>query len=159
MAVIRQQIARRRRGVTLLELLIVITLIGIFASTVAMRFGRSLFSEFGSQGVARELSLALLSCQRAAITNGNDHYVEFLSSGGRIAQYRVMRDVSGTPTLIDGPKTFSTDVTVAVSSTTMRYTFDGSASTSYWITITGQSRVWRIDVIAISGAISVTQTS
>jgi prepilin-type N-terminal cleavage/methylation domain-containing protein len=154
-----QRVARSRRGVTLLELLIVMTLIGIFASTVAMRFGRSLFAEFGSQGVARELSLALLACQRTSITSGDDHYVEFLSSGGKITRYQIVRDVSGTPTIVDGPKNISSDVTVAASHTTMRYSFEGSASAAYWITITGLNRVWRIDVIPISGAISVTQTS
>ena len=154
-----QRVTYRRRGLTLLELLIVITLVGIFASTVAMRFGRSIFKEFGSQGVARELSLALLSCQRASITTGDNHSLEFLSSGGKITQYRIMRDVGGTPTLVDGPKTLLTDVTVTTSHSTMSYTFEGSASANYWIVVTGQNRIWRIDVIPISGAISVTQTS
>ena len=141
-----------------MELLVVLTLMGIFAAAVAMRYGRSIFAEFGAQGTARELSLALLSCQRASITTGDDHYVEFLSSGGRISSYRIMRLVSGVATLVDGPKTISTDVNVTVSSSTMQYNFEGGALGSYWVRIVGQTRAWRVDVIPITGAIRVTQT-
>jgi prepilin-type N-terminal cleavage/methylation domain-containing protein len=149
---------QQRRGVTLLELLVVVTLIGIFASTVAMRYGRSIFAEFGSQGTARQLSLALLASQRASIKTGDDHYVEFLASGGRITSYRIMRDTGGVLTLVDGPTTLSTDVTVTVSNTTMRYNFEGGAQGSYWINIVGQARTWRVDVVPINGAVRVSQT-
>jgi len=148
----------KRRGVTLLELLVVLTLMGIVAGTVAMRYGRSIFAEFGAQGTARELSLALLTCQRASITTGDDHFIEFLSSGGRISSYRIMRLVSGVGTIVDGPKTLSSDVTLGVSSNTMQYNFEGSALGAYWINITGQSRSWRVDVIPITGTIRVVQT-
>ena len=153
----RQQ-TPRRRGVTLLELLVVLTLMGIFAATVAMRFGRSIFAEFGAHGTARELSLALLASQRASITSGDDHFVEFVSSGGKISSYRVMRMISGVPTLVDGPKSISSDVTVNVSSATMQYNFEGGAMGAYWITIRGQSRSFRVDVIPVTGTIRVTQT-
>lgn len=150
---------RRRQAITLLELLVVVTLVGIFASAVAIRFGRTLFAEFGSQGEARQLSLALLACQRAAISTGDDHYVEFLSSGGKITSFRIMRDIGGVATLVDGPKSLSNDVTVTVSNSTMRYNFEGSALSNYWIDIVGQARTWRVDVIPINGTIRVTQTS
>lgn len=149
----------QRRGVTLLELLVVVTLVGIFASTVAMRYGRSIFAEFGAQGSVRELSLALLACQRAAINTGDEHYLEFLSSGGKISSYRLMRDTSGVVTLVDGPKTLSNDVTVSVSSSTMRFNFEGGAAGSYWISVLGRSQTWRIDVIPISGTMRVSRTS
>lgn len=153
-----QRYENKRRGVTLLELLVVLTLMGICAGTVAMRYGRTIFAEFGAQGTARELSLALLACQRASITTGDDHFIEFLSSGGKISSYRIMRLVSGVATLVDGPKPLSLDVTVTVSSNSMQYDFEGSALGAYWINILGQSRSWRVDVIPITGSIRVTQT-
>jgi len=70
-----------------------------------------------------------------------------------------MRDVSGTPTLIDGPKTMSSDITVTSSHTTLRYDFQGSAQASYSVVITGTNRTWRIDVIPVTGAVTVQQTS
>jgi type II secretory pathway pseudopilin PulG len=143
----------------LLELLVVLTFLGILAATVAMRYGRSLFAEFGSQATARELSLALLGCQRASINTGDDHYLEFLTSGGQISSYRIMRIVSGVPTLVDGPKPISADVTVTSSDAVLQYNFEGSALGSYSVDIAGESRTWRVDVIQITGAIRVTQTS
>lgn len=152
------RLRNRRHALTLLELLVVVTFIGIFATAVAMRFGRTLFAEFGSQGEARQLSLALLACQRAAISTGDDHYVEFLSGGGGINSFRIMRDVGGVATLVDGPKALSSNVTITVSNSTMRFNFDGSALSNYWINIVGQARTWRVDVIPINGTIRVTQT-
>jgi prepilin-type N-terminal cleavage/methylation domain-containing protein len=153
-----RRIDRQRRGVSLFELLVVVTLIGIFSAVVAMRYGRTLFAEFGAQGTARELSLALLGCQRASIHSGDDHFVEFLSSGGRISSYRIMRTTSGAPALVDGPKSLSADVTVTVSSSTMQFNFEGGALANYWIDIVGQSQTWRVEVVPISGAVRVTQT-
>jgi type II secretory pathway pseudopilin PulG len=145
--------------VTLLELLVVVVLMGIFAALAGMRFGRTIFGEYGARGFSRELSLAMLSCQRAAISSGDDHFLEFLSSGGKITQYRIMRDVSGTPTLVDGPKGISSDVTVTSSHSTLRFDFQGSAQAAYSVTITGTNRTWRIDVVPITGAVTVQQTS
>jgi prepilin-type N-terminal cleavage/methylation domain-containing protein len=150
--------SEQRRGVSLLELLVVVTLIGILTAVAAMRFGRSLFAEFGAQGTARELSLAMLTCQRASITTGDDHYVEFLASGGRISAYQILRDAAGGPLLVDGPKSLSSDVTLTVSSNSMRFNFEGGAAANYSVQIVGQSQSWRIDVVPITGAVRVTQT-
>jgi prepilin-type N-terminal cleavage/methylation domain-containing protein len=148
-----------RRGVSLLELLVVVVLLGIFAATAAMRFGRTVLGEYGARGTARELSLALLTCQRAAIASGDDHYVEFLSTGGEIVQYRLMRDVGGTPVLVDGPKNLAPDVTVTSSHPTLRFDFEGSAAANYTVSVSGTDRAWSISVVPITGATSVTQTS
>jgi type II secretory pathway pseudopilin PulG len=143
--------------VTLLELLVVATLIGIFASVVAMRFGRTLFSEFGANSLARELSLDLLTCQRAAITTGDDHFLSFVVSGGNATSYSLIRDTAGGDVLVDGPKTFSEDVTVTVSHAEMRFNFEGSAAANYSLLLTGQNRQWQVDVVPITGAVSVAE--
>jgi prepilin-type N-terminal cleavage/methylation domain-containing protein len=151
--------ATPRRAVTLLELVAVVVLLGIFAATAGMRFGRTLFAEFGARGAARELSLALLSCQRAAIVTGDDHYLEFLSTGGVIDQYRIMRDDSGTLTLVDGPKPIAADVTVSTTHGTLRFDFEGSALANYQVDIAGNEQVWQVNVIPITGAVNVVQVA
>jgi hypothetical protein len=70
-----------------------------------------------------------------------------------------MRDASGTPTLVDGPKTLSSDVTVTASHTTLRYDFEGTAQAAYQVVVTGSERVWQLDVVPITGAVSVTPAS
>lgn len=144
-----------RRGVSLLELLVVVVLMGIVTSVAAMRFGRSLFSEFGAEATVRELSLALLACQRAAIRSGDDHYVEFTLNGTSATEYRIMRDDGAAGQLVDGPKPISSDVTVNVSNTTMRYDFDGAAGGAYHIDVTGINRAWQLDVVPITGTVQV----
>lgn len=149
----------RRRGVSLLELLVVITLMGIFASVAAMRFGRTLLSEFGAHAEARQLSLALLTCQRAAVKTGDDHLLRFVLEGGRAASYQLLRDNAGTLQLVDGPRALSGDITVTVSHPDMRFDFEGSAQAAYQIQLLGENRRWQIDVVPVTGAIRVTDAS
>jgi prepilin-type N-terminal cleavage/methylation domain-containing protein len=153
-----QKDRRAHHGVSLLELLAVVTLIGIFSSVVVMRYGRTLFGDFGSQSVARQLSLDLLTCQRAAIRTGDDHFLEFTLGGTRAVSYRLMRDTGMATVLVDGPRTFATDVVVTVSQDRMRYNFEGAAAANYSITLVGQNRSTRIDVIPINGTIRVTES-
>ena len=143
----------------MLELLVVVTLIGIFSSVITMRYGRTLFGEFGSRSVARQLSLDLLTCQRAAIRSGEDHLLQFTLAGGRALDYSLLRDTGTGTVLVDGPRTFSNDVTVTVSTAQMRFNFEGAAAANHWINLVGQARSWRIDVVPINGAIRVTQTN
>jgi hypothetical protein len=132
---------------------------GIFASVAAMRFGRTLFAEVGAHATARKVSLALLTCQRAAIRTGDDHILRFSVSGGKAVSYSLLQDSGGGPQVIEGPIAISDDVTVTVSATDMRYTFEGSASGAYQVQIVGENRSWQVDVIPITGAVQVTDTT
>jgi len=141
--------------VTLLELLAVVTLLGIFASVAMMHFGRSLFADFGAQAAARQLSLALLQSQRAAIATGNNHYVAFDSSTP--TSYRIFRRLDSGQTLVDGPHELSADVVAIVSHTSMEFTFEGQALAAYSLTLEGENRSWSMSVVPISGAVQVTE--
>ena len=143
----------------MLELLVVITLIGLFASLAAMRFGRSLLSEFGAHTEARQLSLALLTCQRAAVKTGDDHLLRFALDGGHALSYQILRDNAGTLEVVAGPLALSSDVTVTVSDGDMRFDFEGAAQDAYQIQILGQHRRWRIDVVPVTGSIRVTDAT
>jgi hypothetical protein len=134
-------------------------LLGIFASIVIMRAGRTLFREFGANATSREVSLALITCQRAAIKTGDDHFLRFTVADGRVVEYRLMRDAGGVDELVDGPRAISEDVTVTVSHPVMRFNFEGAAGAAYQIQVTGLNQSWRVDVIPITGAVRVTATS
>ena len=149
----------RRRGVSLLELLVVITLLGIMASVAAMRFGRSLLSEFGAHAEARQLSLALLACQRAAVKTGDDHVLRLKRmDGGRALSYQILHNNAGTLQLVDGPRSFPAMGPFAVHTATCDSILKAPRG-AYQIQLRGQPRRWQIDVVPVTGSIRVTDTS
>ncbi len=140
-----------------MELLVVVMLLGIFTVLVTMRFGRSLLAEFGSQSESRVVSLALLQAQRASITSGDNHFVQF--DGGTATNFRVMRRTGSGDVLVDGPQNFSSDVTVTVSHTEMEFTFEGQALAAYVADIVGVNRSWQVTVVPITGAVAVAEVT
>ena len=146
---------------TLLELLAVVTIVGIIAAVAAARVGRSIFAEYGAGAVAREISLDLLTCQRAAIATGDDHFLRFVVSGGKAVSYRLMRDTGTGDVPVDAVKVISTDVTATITAPTndMNFRFEGQADWAYQVDIVGVSRSYRVSVVPVNGAIQVTETT
>ncbi|MBC8352934.1 MAG: prepilin-type N-terminal cleavage/methylation domain-containing protein [Planctomycetes bacterium] len=147
----------QRKGVTLLELVMVVTLMGIIAAIGTARFGRSAYANFGAQGEARTLSLSMLRAKRAAITTGNNHFIQFDATTA--TQFSVMRRIGSSSTLVDGPHLLNSDVTVVASTTEMDFTFEGEAAASYQVDFTGNGRNWRLNVVPVTGAVIVTDVS
>ena len=146
---------------TLLELLAVLTILGIMAAVASARVGRSIFAEFGSGAVAQELSLDLLTCQRSAIATGDDHFLRFVVSGGKVVSYRMMRDTGTGDVAVDAVKPVSNDITVTITAPTndMNFRFEGQADWPYQIDIVGVNRSYRVSVVPVNGAIQVTETT
>lgn len=140
-----------------MELLAVVVLIGIFAAVGTARYGRSIFAEFGAQGEARELSLALLAAQRSSITTGENHFIEF--NAAEATSYRLMRRSGAVDVEVQGWEPLSDDVTLTVSSTVLEFDFEGHALAAYTIDCVGEARSFHLAVIPITGAIQVTETT
>jgi len=140
---------------SLLELLAVVTVLGVVAAVVLARNGRTLIANFSAQGDARRVALALLQAKRLAITTGDDHAVQFTSSGGNITAFSVISVGSGA--VVDGPMSVADDLAVTSSHTQMTFNFDGQAAAAYWVQLAGSERTWRIDVVPINGAINTTE--
>ena len=149
--------SQQRRGVTLLDLLAVVTLIAIVAAVAMMRYGRSVMGDFGSQAQARIVSVALLHAQRASITTGDNHYLQF--DAVNATTYSLFRRTGGGDTLVDGPYDLSDDVAINVSDTVMEFNFEGQALGPYVVTFVGDNRTWQLDVIPINGSIQVAETT
>ncbi len=151
----------QRRGLTLLELLAVVTIVGIIAAVVTARVGRSIFAEFGAGAVAREISLDLLACQRAAIATGDDHFLRFEVTGGEVDSYRMMRDTGSADVAVNEVKAVPNEVTVTITapSNDMTFRFEGQANAAYVIDTVGESRSYRVSVVPVTGAIRVVETT
>ena len=106
------------------------------------------------------MGLALLQAKRRAITAGNNHGVLFQNdAGGKLTYSVVSVDSLGGTTLVDGPFSFSQNVTATVSHGTMSFSFEGQASAPYTVDLVGPHKSWRISVVPISGALSTVQTA
>ena len=151
---------RRRPGMSLLELLAVVTLMGILAVIGTTRFGRSVYANFGSQGEARTLSLSMLRAKRLSITTGDNHFIQFDAATPNAAtQYSLMRRTGTGDTLVEGPSILNEDVTVVPSATEMDFNFEGEAAAPYQVDFTGNGRNWRLNVIPITGAVVVAEVT
>jgi Tfp pilus assembly protein FimT len=142
---------------SLWELTVVATLMAIVAAIVVGRNGRSLIGNYSSQADARRVGLALLQAKRRAISTGVTHGVQLNSSGGSITSFSVVSIVGGIPTVVDGPTTFSSNLTVTSSNTQLTYDFEGKAGAAYWLQFAGPSVTWRIDVTPLTGTVSTTK--
>lgn len=147
----------RRRGMSLWELVAAITLMAVVAAIVVGRNGRTLVGNYSSQADARRVGLALLQAKRRTISTGVTHAVQLNSSGGSIDSFSVVSIVGGVPTVVDGPTSFSTNVTVTASHTQMTYDFEGKASAAYWLQFAGPNITWRIDVVPLTGTVGTTK--
>jgi type II secretory pathway pseudopilin PulG len=147
---------RRRWGMTLAETLAVVALLGVFAAVAAVRIGTAPLQNFAAQSDARRLALDLLQTQRRAIATGDNHYVEFTSSGGQVVSYTVYRRLSGGGVeVVEATREFAQQETITASHVQAEFQFDGSALASYQVTLAGPNKSWQVTVIAATGAVQV----
>jgi len=144
--------ASARRAITLMELVAVVTIIGLVGAMAASRYGTSAIADVGAQGFARRLSLDCLQARRRAISTGDNHLLRFTLSGGNATQYALYRRQGGSVTLVDDVHTVPKNVTVATAGTTdMEFTFQGDALASYTITVTAPDRTRTVTVPQLTG--------
>ena len=119
----------KRRGVTLLELLVVVFFIGVLAAVAIGRLGKTALGDFGAEGDARRLSLDLAQARRAA--------------GGDVA--------------VDEYRGFPSQAVVTVSHGQAEFNFEGQALAAYQITLAGPNRTWQADVVPVTGAVRISE--
>ncbi len=145
---------------SLLELMVVVTLMGIFATIAIARLGPTIFGDVGTQTDARRVGLTLLQAKRRAIMAGNNYGVLYQNDAAGKLTYSVVSIASnGSTTVVDGPYPFSQNVTATVSHNTMAFTFEGQALAPYTVNLVGPHKSWRISVIPVNGSLSTVQTA
>jgi hypothetical protein len=138
-------------------LLAVLMLIAVFTAVAMARLGVEPLKNFASQSDARRLASDLIQARRRAISTGDNHYLEFTSSGGAVTGYTVYRRLSGGGVAaVDAARTFVQQETVGVSHTQMEFNFEGAALAAYQVTFTGPDRTAQVTVVPVTGAVRVT---
>jgi prepilin-type N-terminal cleavage/methylation domain-containing protein len=143
---------RIRYGMTLMELVAVVMIIGIVAAMAATRFGTNTVADVDASGFARRIALDCFQARRRAISTGNDHLLRFTIVGGKATQYVLYSKVGATLTQMDDVHAVPTNVTVTTAGTTdMEFTFTGSTLAAYTITIASTDRTKTVTVPMATG--------
>lgn len=139
---------------SLLELLAVVTLMGIFSAAVVTRFGRDIFGDVGVRGEARKISLGLLQAQRRAIRTGDPHGLQVYGSQSNISSWSVIRVLdNGSREIVEGPIAVPSDLTIATDRSEILFDFEGNGTNSFTADLSGPNRTWKIDVTQLTGLI------
>lgn len=156
--------SKPRRGVTLLELLVVATLMGILSSTVIARYGRDVFGDLGARSTAQRIATELLRAQQMAIRTGQPHALVFTGPAGgpwpgcqieRITTSGAAQKKQGTPVteLVE----FPAELQVTGTSSSIEFNFEGQSTAAATLNLSGPHRRWQIGVIPLSGAVTTTE--
>lgn len=150
--------ANRRRGVTLLELLVVVTLMGTLSTVVVTRYGRDIFGDLGARSEAHRLWMDLQRAKSVAIRNGSTVSVIFEDGpSGQLNGYRLAEGPTGRQTLIDEPTQFSPNINVTSTSSTIQFTFEGHASAACVVNLKGPNRSWGLNVVPLTGSVKISE--
>jgi prepilin-type N-terminal cleavage/methylation domain-containing protein len=143
---------RRRLGMTLMELVAVVTILGVVAAMAASRFGTNAVADVDAQGFSRRLALDCLQARRRAISTGLNHLLRFTIVGNKATQYVLYSNSGATLTQMDDVHTVPTNVTVSTGGTTdMEFTFTGGTVAGYTISITSADRTKTVTVPMATG--------
>lgn len=138
-------------GVSLLELIAVVTLMGVLGTAILTRLSRDILGDSGARSEARKLSLGMLEAQRAAIRTGNSHGVAFNGTTANATSWSIIQvDSLGTETLVEGPNSLPTDLAVSVSQARIMFDFEGNGSTAFDARLAGPHRVWQLRVAPLT---------
>ena len=138
-----------------MELTAVVVLLGIAAMMAIGRMAPASLTNLGSHTDARQLALDLIGAQRRAIATGDNHYLQFQVSGGRLLGYTLYRAGASGDVAVDNFRPFVVGLTVQGSHTRAEFNFEGSALAAYRFTLAAPNRTWQVTVIPVTGAVRV----
>lgn len=148
-----------RRAMSLLELAVVGALLALLTLAGISRFGHNTLGNGGAEGFTRQLALALTHARRSTISTGDDHYLQLSPSTGNVTSFAIMRRVSGGDVQVDQFRPVPKDVIVTSALKQLEFDFDGSALAAYSISIAGPDRSWDVNVVPLTGAVDVIESS
>lgn len=146
-------VAPCRRGVSLLELLAVVVLVGIFSSAIVTRMSRDILGDSGARSEARRISLGLLGAQRAAIRTGLTHGITFegpLSSVTSWTSVQIGADSSRS--IVEGPYAVPDDLSITVDRSEIWFDFEGNG-TELSAQVSGPHRTWELSIAPLTSMI------
>ena len=148
---------RPRQGFSLLELLAVVTLLGVLATAVVARVGQGTLGTIGSAGDARRLTLDLIQARRRAISTGDNHFVRLTSSGGSVVSFTIYQDTGSGDLAVDSTRIVPRGVTITSAQSDLEFNFEGQSLASYSVNVASTGRSWTVSTVAVTGAVRVVE--
>jgi type II secretory pathway pseudopilin PulG len=143
---------------TLLELLVVVTLMGTLSTVVVTRYGRDIFGDLGARSEAHRLWLDMQRAKSVAIRNGSMVSVFFdKGPSGQYSGYRLAEGPVEKQTVIGEPTQFGADINVTTTSSTIQFSFEGHASTACVVNLKGPNRSWGLTVVPLTGSVKISE--
>jgi len=135
----------------------VLSLLGVMILVTAT-FSTGTLGNLGAKIEARRVALDLIQARRRAIATGDNHLLQFTTSGSSISSYQIMRRLDDNSTVaVDDVYVFPGDVTVTSQSTSAEFDFEGSALAGYRINFNGPARSFQVVVDQLTGTVRVTE--
>ena len=147
-----------RRAMSLLELAVVLSIVGLLTVAAIGRLGVGTLSNGGAEGYARKLALSLTQARRATISTGDNHFVQ-LNGSGSVDSFSLIRRASGGEIQVDQTYLVPQDVMVTSGTTVFEFDFEGSALAAYSAIVTGPNRSWTVSVVLLTGAVQVVEST
>lgn len=139
-------------GMTLVEVLMVVVLIGIMSAVVVTRLGSGSIGRPGVQAAARRLALDLRHARSLAISEGINHYVGFDPQG-----YTIFRRASGSDVAVESYRTLPKGVDGTITAWTAEFEPTGAALAAFRCDFVGSGVTYRVQVIAATGTTTVSK--
>jgi type II secretory pathway pseudopilin PulG len=137
---------------TLIELLMVVTLIGILSTVVIARIGPGTIGRPGVQAETQRLAMSLRHARNLAITQGTNHYVGFDTTG-----YAVFRRDSPSDVVVEPHRTLPRGIDGTITAWQFEFEPTGAALAAYRCDLFGSGVTYRITVTVVTGLTSVRQ--
>ncbi len=150
------------RAFTLLELLVVLTIVGILSGMAASRFGEGALQQTAAEGYVRRLALDLRLARRASIATGDVCRLSMTSAAGNVVAYRIFRQAAGGDIALDESVATPPGVTVTSDFAAWCFDFDGAltaASPSGAVRVDAPKSYWIVTLYGASGSIETARFS
>ena len=122
-------------GYSLLEVLAVVTVLGILGLAAVAGFRPETVGNVGAKVNARRVALDLMQARRRSIATGDNHFLDFQTTGGATT-YQVIRRFNSGTMPVDEVRFVPPNIAVSITPLSPEFNFEGQALSSYVITLT-----------------------
>lgn len=144
----------QKSGITLIEILFVITLVAIFSAIVVPRLRGSLFDKLTVYTSAHAIASDMRLARRLAVTSAIQHRVQFFVTGSSADYNQYVIQIGPSFTNVSVAKTIDDDI-VVTDDANVTFSSNGAADSGHTFTYTLGDFEYEIDVQTATGRVKI----